>query len=135
MRKVQFKQAFPPALPPPPRPIRISTLWYAYIWSYSSLSQVSCGWRSKRKSQGEFSHACALYVFAFSEPDACHARLDFRRGRRPGSFPKQRLVIEPTARQANTLAKANTSVRSPTEDIWPPLPTPIATQSLKATVV
>lgn len=94
-----------------------------------------CGWRLKRKSHEEFYHARALCVFAYSEPDAYHARLDFRQARSPGSFPKQGLVIAPTARQANTLAKANTSVRSPTEDIWPPLPTPIATQSLKATVV
>jgi len=70
-----------------------------------------CGWRSKRKSQGEFCQARALYVFAYSKPDACHARLNFGQGRSLGSFPKQRQVIEPTARQANTLAKANTSVR------------------------
>ena len=83
-----------------------------------------CGWRLKRKSHGEFCHARALCVFAYSDPDAYHARLDFRQGRNPGSFPKQGLVIEPTARKANTLAKANTSVRSPTKDIWPPFNNP-----------
>ena len=53
-----------------------------------------CGWRLKRKSHEEFCHARALCVFAYSEPDACHARLDFRQARSPGSFPKQGLVIE-----------------------------------------
>ena len=92
-------------------------------------------WMAFEKSHEEFCHVRALCVFAYREPDPFHARLDFRQARSPASFPKQGLVIEPTARQDNTLAKANTSVRSPTEDIWPPLPTPIATQSLKATVV